>query len=180
MHIRYCFPLLLLIFACASLQAQLTIENPKHLEVPEHLAQALFLTASRVTETEFHSPASPENRPRMRLVLGQTPERLTEDDRFGNGTIYLERWNETKFTFAAMRLAVLRIVGSKRQERMLREIVRRAHDIAPVPAAELHKETKPTPRLPTQRTCYEEITDVTGRGHFCGPPEIASDGSPLR
>ncbi len=179
MWVRYCF-IAFLVFACASLQAQLTIENPKHLEVPEHLAQALFLTASRITETEFHSPASRENRPRIRLVLGQSPERLTEDDSFGNGTIYLERWNETKFAFAAMRLAVLRIVGPKRQERMLKEIVRRAHDIAPVPVAALREETKPSPRLSTQHPCFDDIINATARGRPCGPPGIASDDAPLR
>lgn len=179
MWIRHCFTALL-VLACPSLQSQLTIENPKHLEVPEHLAQALFLTASRITEAEFHSPASRENRPRMRLVLGQTPERLIEDDQFGNGTMYLEQWNENKFAFAAMRLAVLRIVGPKRQERMLREIVRRAHDIAPVSAVALNKKAKPSPRLSTERTCLEEIIDTTARGGPCGPPGIAPDESPHR
>jgi|SRR5215470_7466267 len=168
MWVRYGISALLVV-ASTLLQAQLTIENPKHLEVPDPLAQALFLTASRVVETEFHCLASAENTLRIRLVLGQTTEHLTENDSFGNGSIYLERWDENKFAFAAMRLVLLRIIGPHRQERMLREIVSRAHDIAPVRPAELHKETTPSSDLSTQRSCLEEITDARGRGRPCGP-----------
>jgi hypothetical protein len=61
----------LLLLANASLSAQLTIENPKNLEVPEEHVQTLFLNTNRVMEAEFHSPGSLENKFRVRLVVGQ-------------------------------------------------------------------------------------------------------------
>jgi hypothetical protein len=175
MVLRFCITATL-VLASSSLPAQLKIENPKRLDVPEHLAQALFLTTSRMMEAEFHSPGSAENQLRMRLVLGETPERLIEDDPFGNGTIYLERWNENKFAFAAMRLAILHLLGAKRQEHILQEIVGRSHKIAPVSAAQLPKEPQPQPSLPltTHSSCVRQITDASAVGIPCGPPRTAS------
>ncbi len=71
--------------------AQLVIENPGHLDMPEQQAQVLFLTTNRVLESEFHSPGALENAFRMKFVLGEKAERFTIDDSSGNGTIYLEK-----------------------------------------------------------------------------------------
>ncbi len=76
----------------------------------------------------------------MRLVLGEKAERFTIDDPSGNGTIYLEKWNEGRFGVAAMRLAVQHLLGPDRQKRMLEEIVRRTHEIAPIKAGQLRNE----------------------------------------
>ena len=46
----------LLVLASSLLRAQLAIENPKHLDVSEAQAQALFLTTIRVMEKEFNVP----------------------------------------------------------------------------------------------------------------------------
>ena len=59
----------LLLLASSLMRAQLVLENPKHLDVPEKQAQVLFLTTARVLEAEFHSPGTLENTFRMRLVL---------------------------------------------------------------------------------------------------------------
>jgi len=76
-----------LLLAASSLAwAQLVIENPGHLDMPEQQAQVLFLTTNRVLESEFHSPGALENAFRMKLVLGGKAERFTIDDSSGNGT----------------------------------------------------------------------------------------------
>src|SRR5205085_10320575 len=96
----------LLLAASFAARAQLTVENPRHLDFPEQQAQVLFMTTNRVLESEFHSPGALENTFHVRLVLGEKAERFTIDDAFGNGSIYLEKWNEGKFAVSAMRLAV--------------------------------------------------------------------------
>ena len=157
----------LLLLATSLSRAQLTIENPKHLDVPEPQAQALFQTTTRVLESEFHSPGALENKFRIRLVLGEKPERFTIDDPLGNGTIYLERWNEGRFAVATMRLAVQHLLAPERQKRMLEEIVRRTNEIAPVSAAELHRERIDMPQPGPQSDCIARIPDAAVRGLPC-------------
>jgi len=160
--------------------AQLVIENPGHLDMPEQQAQLLFLTTNRVLESEFHSPGALENAFRMKLVLGEKAERFTIDDSSGNGTIYLEKWNEGKFAVAAMRLAVQHLLVPERQKRMLEEIVRRTHEIAPIKAAELRNEPA-SPAVPhLQGDCISQMMNAAFRGVDCrtsainSPPSTAS------
>lgn len=157
----------LLALASSLLRAQLAIENPKHLDVSEAQAQALFLTTTRVMEKEFNVPGVLENKFRMKLVLGQAPERFTIDDPAGNGTLYLERWNEFKFTATTMRLAIQQLLVPERQQRMMDVIVRRAHEIAPVSAADLRREEIQIPQPRPQNDCVGRITNAAVPGIPC-------------
>ena len=159
----------LLLFASSLLSAQLAIENPKHLDVSEAQAQALFLTTTRVMEKEFNAPGALENKFHMKLVLGQTPERFTIDDPAGNGTLYLERWNEFKFTATTMRLAIQQLLVPERQQRMMDVIVRRAHEIAPVSAATLRHETVDVALPQSSDECVSRITNAALSGIPCKP-----------
>jgi len=82
----------------------------------------------------------------------------------GDGTIYLEKWNEGKFAVAAMRLAVQHLLAPERQKRMLEEIVRRTHEIVPVKAAQLRNEPAPSGVSPAQDDCIPQITNAAVRG----------------
>jgi hypothetical protein len=157
----------LLLATCSWIQAQLVLENPKHLKVPEQQAQALFLTTNRVMEKEFSVPGALENKFRMKLVLGEAHERYTIDDAQGDGTLYLERWNEYKFTNVAMRLAIQQLLVPERQERMIDVIVRRAHEIAPVSAAELKVESVSLPPVPPQNDCMARMNNAALGGMPC-------------
>jgi hypothetical protein len=162
----------LLVFASSFLRAQLTIENPKHVEVPEQQAQALFLVTQRVMESEFHSPGSLENRFRMRLVLGQAPEHFTVDDAQGNGTLFLEKWDDGKFAVAAMRLAVQHLLGPERQQKMLQEIRKRTSEVAPVPVSKLHGQPMPSaspsnPAWAIPDKCMDQMTNAALRVTAC-------------
>lgn len=159
----------LLLLASSLVQAQLVLENPKHLDVPEHQAQAIFLTTMRVMESEFHSPGTLENTFRMRLVLGEKPERFTIDDPSGNGTVYMERWNEGRFAVTAMRLAIQHLLAPERQKRMLEEIVRRAHEIAPIKAAQLREEAMPSVIPESNDDCINAMTNAAVHGTNCRP-----------
>jgi len=170
----------LLMVASAMARAQLTIENPKHVEISEQDAQVLFLTTSRVIETEFHSPGTLENKFHVKLVLGQPGERFTIDDASGNGTIYLERWNDGRFAVAVMRLAMQHLLVPDRQKRMLIEIQRRSREIAPVPAGKLANQRIPAPAEPTlsagapSDNCVGSITNAAARQPPCRPVPIAA------
>jgi hypothetical protein len=122
----------LFLLASSLMRAQLVLENPKHLDVPEQQAQVLFLATNRALEAEFHAPGTLENTFRMRLVLGEKAERFTINDPSGNGTIDLEKWNEGGFAVAAMRLAVQHLLVPERQKRTPEEIVGRTREIAPI------------------------------------------------
>ena len=148
-------------------QAQLKIENPQHQDVPESQAQALFQTTTQVLEAEFHTPGALENTFRMRLVLGDKAERFTIDDPQGNGTLYMDRWNEGKFAVATMRLAIQHLLGPERQKRMLDEIVKRTREVAPVSAADLRREKIALPMPPSLSPCIQRITDAAIGGTPC-------------
>lgn len=160
---------ILLLLASSLVRAQLVLENPKHLDVPEPQAQALFLTTMRVMETEFHAPGALENSFKVRLVLGEKAERFTIDDPYGNGTVYMERWNEGRFAVSAMRLAIQHLLAPARQKRMLEEIVRRTHEIAPIKAAQLREEGAPSVIPPTQDECTDSMTNAAVRTVDCRP-----------
>jgi len=157
----------LLLLASSWTRAQLVLENPKHLIIPESQAQALFFTTTRVMEKEFNVPGALENKFRMTLVLGQKPERFTIDDPQGNGTLYLERWNESKFTTVTMRLAIQQLLVPERQQRMLDAIVRRAHEIAPVSARDLSRGTFDSPPMNFQDECIARMTNAAVSGIPC-------------
>ncbi len=166
--------IVLLVLASSMVRAQLVLENPKHLNVPEQQAQVLFLTTVRVMETEFHSPGALENTFRMRLVLGEKSERFSIDDPAGNGTLHLEKWNESQFAIAAMRLAVQHLLAPDHQKRLLEEIVRRTHEIAPVNATQLRNEPVPSVIPAAQDGCIGTITNAAVRSVNCGPASIVA------
>jgi len=160
-----------LLTASSCLSAQLTVENPKKLDVSEAQIQTMFLNITRVMEAEFHSPGALALSFRVRLVLGETPERFTIDDPYGNGTIYMERWNEGKFAVSTMRLAVQHLLGPERQKKMLEEVVRRTRENAPVAAGQLRKQGVSPPLLgsdfPPADPCQAGPGDIGLRGTPC-------------
>ena len=169
---------MLLVVASGWLHGQLTIENPKKMEISEQQAQVLFLNISRVMESEFRSPGALESRFRVRLVLGEANERFTVDDAFGNGTVYLSKWNEGRFAVSTMRLAVQHLLGPDRQKKMLEEIVRRTRATATVSATQLRREGAPPMAAPDitpfSDPCATGITNAAVRGGPCGQPRPVS------
>jgi hypothetical protein len=117
--------------ACSLAPAQLKIENPNRLEVPEQKAQLLWNMARRVAAEEFH--VNDDTEIPLTLVPGEETEHynVKED---GTYSIYLRNWDDVKFTVLATRLALLRLAGGKRGIKMTREFLRRAERSAPVSA----------------------------------------------
>jgi hypothetical protein len=170
----------LLLAASSWVQGQLIVENPKHLNIPEEQAKALFLTTTRVMEKEFNVPGALENKFRMKLVLGEAQERFTIDDAQGNGTLYLERWNEFKFATVTMRLAIQQLLVPERQKRMLDAIARTTSEIAPISAADLRTEKIVTPLPRSSDGCIARMSDAGVGGVPCRLGQVGSHPVPIR
>lgn len=128
---------LLLLTACPVL-AQVHIQNPKHLPVPEEKAQVIFNTACRVVADEFHVPHS-QLAFSLVLVLGEESQRYTANEETGTYAVYLRQWDPVQFADSAMRLAVQRLVPPQRRNRMLTAILFRSREIAPISVEEIRK-----------------------------------------
>ena len=104
----------LVLTAASPSAAQLTIVNPKQLEVPEEKGSVLLSTACQLVAQEFRV-SDPSG---LRFSL----------------------WDETKFAALAIRLCVQRLPTHEQEARLLKEILRRSDKISPVPANELRRD----------------------------------------
>jgi hypothetical protein len=122
--------LLFIVLASVLGSGQITIDNPKHLDIPEGRAKVLLNVACKVVGEKFHrNPANLEFP--VILVLGQ-PWHYTADADNGVYAIYLETWDDTRFASSAMMLAVSRVVPTNQYKEMVAEILKRSKQILPV------------------------------------------------
>ena len=151
--------------------AQFTIDNPTHLNLPEDQARLLLQMSQRKVARELHLRDSSNIEFGLHLVLGEKEERYGYDDQAGVATVFLREWNETKFVIAAMRFAVQHSIGPQRQEQMVVEVLRRAKQIAPVPAAQLRgyvPQRGPEP-VGASSDCLKGVHDASIRNIRCDP-----------
>ncbi|MGA8439864.1 MAG: hypothetical protein WB762_10370 [Candidatus Sulfotelmatobacter sp.] len=114
-------------------RAQVAIQNPQHLPIPEQQVETLHHIICRVVAEEFHAgQGRPEGS--VILVLGEDQERTIADVAKGTFTIYLKHWDEATFAISDMQLTVQRVVSHDRWERMAREVIRRDRQITPISA----------------------------------------------
>ena len=113
----------------------LTIVNSRQIDMPGERARVLVLTACRVVAEEFHQ--KPEDvELNVTLLLGESNEHLAIDDT-GRMTLYLERWDETKFVDGVITGAIQKLTPLTRRKQMFTEIHRRTDKIAPIPVSQL-------------------------------------------
>ena len=115
---------------CSLSAAQVIVQNPQHLEIPEQRVQMLHTTICRVVSEEFHTRRENAEGPLI-LVLGEETERSETDELHRAYTIYLNRWNQQTFVLSDLRLAVQRLTRDRLGE-MERKVIRRVNSIAPV------------------------------------------------
>jgi hypothetical protein len=120
--------------------AQIKIENPNHLDLPEQQVQMLHNIICRVVAEEFRIRGDTLGGP-VTLVVGNGKTHGLADEVNGEFTIYLDHWDEPVFAMADMRLAVQRTLTPDRWNRMAREIIHRMNEISPITADKLR--TKP-------------------------------------
>ena len=97
---------------------------------------SFFRTACRVVAEEFHEGTKKCEFP-LTVVLGAPDVGYTEDEDRPVYTINLEQWNETKFTMAAVGVAIQYMVSKNRKDKMVREVLKRSGQVAPVPITTL-------------------------------------------
>lgn len=149
--------------------AQLTIDNPKHLDVSEEKAGVLLKMACRAVATEFHLRERSKSEFGLRLVLGEKDEHYGFDEQTGTPTLYLQQWDEIKFTSASIRFAVQRSIARTREEQMISEILRRSARVAPITPNQLRSAGAPGKSELSQEKedCPGAIRDASKRDIRC-------------
>lgn len=147
-------------------QAQVTIQNPQHLEVPESRVQLLHQIIGRVVGSEFHlKPRELEGT--LTLVVGESKGVVGKvlpgsSDALA---VYLDRWDEAAFVVTDMQLMLHRVLSRGREKKMIRDILRRLNQTAPVSVGELQNRTRIAPNSPgAVGDCIAAITDPSRQG----------------
>src|ERR1700730_1045731 len=160
--VPYLLPMVLLLPATSSLGiAQLTITNPKHLDLPEHRARVLLSETCRVVANEFHVHDPSDLEYSLTLVLGEKDEGYGIDNE-GKVTLYLQQWSKNKFVDEATRLAVQSLANCERVQRLAREILRRSNRVLPVPQSNLRSPDRlprPSLRIGAGADCMSAVRD---------------------
>ena len=146
----YCVVILLVNSAT---HAQVSVVNPKHLEVSAERARVLVNTACSVVSEEFRQSNTSELRFETVLVLGPGEEHYTVDEKKNTYTVFLNRWDERTFATLAMRFCVQRFAAS-RENHLVQEIFRRVNRIGPVSVESLRGRAQPVLSPPVETACY--------------------------
>lgn len=172
--------LMFLVIAGPSSQAQLAIENPRHLQVPEQKASLLLNTACRVVAEKFRLSNQGDHLLSLKLVLGSKDEHYTADADKDAYTLFLERWDESKFAEAVTDLAIQRLVVRDHLVSLVTEVLRRSAQVTPVPVTELRENKTSGQQLrgsqglgqpsPSETSgCLSSVTEAAVRNIPCGP-----------
>lgn len=153
----------------SSLHAQVTIQNPQHLEIPEQRVQVLHTLVCRVVAEELHIRESKVQGP-VSLVLGERQERTVADEFNGAYTIYLEHWDETTFASSDVRLTIQRMASRNHSEQMAREVIRRVDLLFPVGRDGLRTTSKQglVPPPNPAGNCVSGIQGLARHDWLCG------------
>ena len=168
----------LLLLHCLGM-AQVSIQNPQNLEIPEPRVQVLHRIVCRVIGEEFHLKAH-EIDDAMSLVLseGKETEGKIDGNSGGSPTIYLGHWDEAAFAVTDMQLMLHKVVSRERQRKMMRKIVQRLNQIAPVDARTLHSASTSIPASSPKPAdgCISAISDASVQG--CSSMDLLLTGRP--
>jgi hypothetical protein len=136
--VRGCFAVITLVFLSGSLgKAQIAVENPRHLDLPEERAQMLHQIICRVAADQLRLRGLKTNFPVI-LVLGEAEERIWIGDGGMPRKIYLGRWDEQRFATADMQLVVQDAAMNELGQSMTKEVLRRWKRVAPAQTGELN------------------------------------------
>ena len=158
-----------LLLASSMSLAQLSLVNPKNLNLPEDKARLLFRMSCRAVADELHLRECSVPQFEMRLVLDDQDEHFGYDEHTGVPTLFLHEWNEQKFVTAVVRFAVEWSVSLRQQQRIISDILHRSDRDAPVSVEQLHKFRAPGKDLSFEGkdNCLTRITDASARDVEC-------------
>ncbi|MFY9531415.1 MAG: hypothetical protein WBC04_25525 [Candidatus Acidiferrales bacterium] len=132
-------PAILALLASLPSQAQVTVVNPDNLEVPKEKMNLLYANACRAVGEEFHVTKNSQIEFPVFLVLGESYEHISANNPPGVFRIYLQKWDEDKFTVSVISLALYNMLPLERRYKLAIEVRRRTDKIAPVTVSELRK-----------------------------------------
>jgi hypothetical protein len=169
--------LVLLCLPCLG-TAQVKIENPLQLEIPEARVQLLHRITCGVVADEFHLKASELDGP-VTLVVGERKEVVGKiapgsDAPF---VVYLDHWDEGAFAVTDMQLMLYRVLSGGREKKMIGDVFRRLNQTAPVGVRALRNNAGIQMNSPSiAGDCVSAISDSSRPG--CTAAQFSVAGRP--
>ncbi len=136
------FVLLLILALPAS--AQVIIQNPKKLPVPEARVSLIYDVVRQLVFEEVKPAGGKPVGLKLTLSLAVRPEfgyLTSEENR--TAEVFLAEWDEARFSYAVMALALQQSLPQKRRSQILQEAQRRVNLLAPVDVSKLKQEKIP-------------------------------------
>ena len=130
-------PALLLLLVAPS-AGQISIENPRSVDVYGDRAWVIYAAASEVVAEKFHRKHPAELQVPFKLVMGTAESSVFYDDVRGEYEIRLREWNDNEFAFCALRLTMQRLVTLQQRRELLTETLARARKRLPTSFAARH------------------------------------------
>ena len=119
--------------------AQVKIVNAKNLPVNEERVNLLYTMACQEVAESLHVRDAKMLQYPLTLVLGEQVERYTIDHATGEGTIYLQQWDEASFASSAVMLAVHHVLPDDQFRVLVMKTLKRFWNTSPVTVAEARK-----------------------------------------
>jgi hypothetical protein len=114
---------------------EVEIVNPKHLNLPNDTVKVLMSTACQVVAEDSHLKDECDAPYSLKLVLGAQEERYGIDPQ-GRAIVYLSRWDDSRFAYTVVQLAMQR-AHPGRLQRLVAETLHRSSRVAPISANDL-------------------------------------------
>ena len=114
--------------------AQVTIENPKNLPVNEERVNLLYTMICQEMAKTYHIRDYKKLEYPLTLVLGEEYERYSIE--VSTGSIYLQKWDETRFASGATLLAFHRVLSEEQFRIVAMKALKRFRNTRPVTVSE--------------------------------------------
>jgi hypothetical protein len=130
--------------------AQITIQNPKKLKVPDARVAVIYDVVRELVFEEVKPAGGKPVNMKLTLSLAVRPEfgYLTNEEK-GTAEVFMTEWDEPRFAYVVMALALQQALPANRRSELLREARRRVDLLSPVDVSQLKKEKIPARILST-------------------------------
>ena len=168
---------LVLLLASVPTLAQVAIHNPKKLAVPEARVAVIYDVVRQLVFEEVKPAGAKPVNFKLILSLAVRPESgyLTNEEK-RTAEVFLTEWDEPRFSYAVMALALQQALPVKRRTEILQEARRRVDLLAPVDVSQLKKEKIPArplaaPAIPGPSPLLPCADDEIPRSSECRPQQ---------
>jgi hypothetical protein len=140
----------LLLLASLPAAAQVTIQNPKKLKLPEARVGVIYDVVRELVFQEVKPAGGKPVNMKLTLSLAVRPEfgYLTNEEK-QSAEVFMTEWDEPRFAYVVMALAMQQALPASRRSELLKEALRRVDLLAPVDVTQLKKQKIPARILST-------------------------------